>query len=240
MTNLVFGMIRPICYCQCQVGVSENHLQGMWESLTKLSNGLRSQSSNKTYSKCYNAGASCATVGNRGLTWPSSRIEYAKTVLIKASNEFSISHIPHAPSQPRCATSTRIASNRHHVVRPRPTPPRYQVPQDGHVESRMLSQFLVTDQTSRCKELVSASFDTSVTNAETFTVPLGNTSPSHSSDQDRELWQNKRRGVGLNGFSNSPLSGSPSCIPKIIEPGLGESRPARARARRTCASFGNR
>jgi hypothetical protein len=60
-----------------------------------------------------------------------------------------------------------------------------QAAQDGHVESKF--QSLVTDQVSICNEFNSGYISYFVKDAKTLTVPLGNTSPSHSSDQDGEL-----------------------------------------------------
>ena len=63
----------------------------------------------------------------------------------------------------------------------------------SNLERSLKFQSLVTDQVSICNDfasgniLATSSIGTSVTNAKTLTVPLGNTSPSNSSDHDWEV-----------------------------------------------------
>ena len=69
----------------------------------------------------------------------------------------------------------------------------------------------------------------------TFTVPFSKMRPSQSSVQLSGEWHHMRRSPCMIDDSNPFSSGTAICAPNIIEPGSGESNPARARA--TCSCF---
>lgn len=119
-------------------------------------------------------------------------------------------------------------------VRPQRTVPRTKIVISSKAPSCPLAQNLVTHHDNRWRLLAGSSSPpislslNSLNLASTFTVPFSKTSPSHNFSQLSGECANLI--PPLVPF-RSPTSGSPTCEPKIMEPGSGESRHATALAR---------